>query len=78
MKKNCSSKQCCDNRYSAQTGGLIGIAFVAIHVVYHAMINHVPEAVYSHVLGEMVAGALGGAALFAGGSALCNWIKQPL
>jgi hypothetical protein len=76
MKKKCSSKQCCDNAYSARTGVLFGFAIAALHVVYHAVRNQIPESVYAHILAEMSAYVLGGAALFAAGSAICNWFSR--
>jgi hypothetical protein len=76
MKKGCSSAQCCDNAYSARSGALLGTAIGSLHIVYHALTNQVPEDIYQHVLGELIAGALGGSALFAAVSAACNWFKQ--
>jgi hypothetical protein len=77
MKNRCSSKQCCDNAYNTRTGVLFGIAVATLHIVHHALTNHVPESIEIHAVSEIVAGALGGAALFAAGSALCNWFNQP-
>ncbi len=75
MTRRCSSKPCCDNAYSTRTGGLIGMAVATLHIVHHALTNQIPENIELHAFSEMVAGTLGGAALFAAGSALCNWFR---
>ncbi len=51
------------------------MAIATLHIVHHALTNQIPGNIELHALSEMVAGALGGAALFAAGSALCNWFR---
>ncbi len=75
MTKRCSSKQCCDNAYNTRTGALLGMALATLHIVHHALTNHIPEGIELHAVTEMGAATLGGAALFAAGSALCNWFR---
>jgi hypothetical protein len=61
---------------SLLNGSLIGIAAGALHHVYHAVTNDIPENIYSHVIGELVAAALLCAGLFVGIATLRNWLKS--
>jgi hypothetical protein len=70
MKKERKAAQCWDSAYSAQNGALFGIAAASLYYVYRAMTNQIPENILAHVLGELVAFALGGTVLFAAASAL--------
>jgi hypothetical protein len=74
--KKCKSAQCCDNGYNAQNGALFGMAIVPLHQVYHALTQQIPENILAHVLSEWAAFAIGGAALFAAASAVCNLFSQ--
>jgi hypothetical protein len=51
------------------------LVVTSLHHVHHTLTNRVPDDLYSHVLGELSAFALGGAALFAAASAACNYFK---
>lgn len=46
-------------------GGLIGIAAAALHQIHHAITNDIPANPLLHVISEVIAGAVGGAILFA-------------
>ena len=76
MKRSFSSKQYHDNAISARTGALFGIAIVILHIVHHVLTRHLPEDIHLHVLSEMAAGTLGGAILFAAGSALFKLVQS--
>jgi hypothetical protein len=76
MRNGCKSPQCCDNAYSARIGVLFGVVFGSLHQVHHAFTHQIPENIPAHVVGELVAFALGGATLFAAGSAICNWFSR--
>jgi hypothetical protein len=76
MNRSFSSKQYHDNASSARTGALFGIAIVILHIVHHVLTRQLPEDIHLHVLSEMAAGTLGGAALFAAGSVLLNWFNR--
>jgi hypothetical protein len=60
---------------SAVNGSLVGIATATLHQVHHAISNNIPNDIITHVIGEMFAGALGGALLFAGVACLRNWLR---
>ena len=76
MTKRFSSKRCRDAVYNAQTGALFGTALGSLHMVHHALTNHVPEDIYTHVLRDLAVGALGSAVLFAAVSVICTWFSQ--
>ena len=50
---------------SAFYGSQIGIIIVALHIIHHVIIDDIPEDTLAHVVRELIAGALGGAILFA-------------
>jgi hypothetical protein len=52
------------------------MAIAALHHVHHVFTHQIPESIPAHVLGEWAAFAIGGAAVFAGASAVCNWFSQ--
>jgi uncharacterized membrane protein YdbT with pleckstrin-like domain len=62
-------------RSSAVNGGLAGIALAALHQVYSAIAGNIPDNIYAHVIGDFVAGAVGGAILFVAIAALRNHRK---
>ncbi|QRM32970.1 hypothetical protein [Microvirga sp. VF16] len=64
-------------RSSAIYGGLAGLAVAAFHQVHHVVFNNIPDDIYTHVIGEMVASVVGGAILFTGVAAFRNWLKTP-
>jgi hypothetical protein len=45
-------------------GGLIGIAVGALHQIYRAVTNDIPEDIYTRVVGEVLVWAISGAILF--------------
>ena len=51
-------------RSSALYGCLTGIALTSLHHVHQAISNNIPDDIYTHVISEMIVGALGGGALF--------------
>jgi len=75
MKKKCPSAQSWDTPGSALYVGLVGITVASLHHVHHAVTNRIPDNIPMHVLAEMAAGALSGAILFAGISAVRNRLK---
>jgi hypothetical protein len=62
-------------RSSAIYGGLAGIAIAALHHIYHAISSNIPDNIYAHVIGEIAAGAAGGALLFTAISIIRNHLK---
>jgi hypothetical protein len=60
---------------SAVNGCLTGVAVGAVHQVYRAVTNDIPENIYAQVTGEVIAGALIGALLFAGVAVVRNLIR---
>jgi ABC-type uncharacterized transport system permease subunit len=54
---------------------LVGIVLGALHEVYHVISNNIPDDIYVHVIGEFVAGAVGGTILFMVIAALRNRLK---
>ncbi len=75
MKRSFEPERKWSLRSSAVFGGLAGLALAAIHHVHHVIFNHIPKDVYTHVIGETVAGAVGSTILFAGVAALRDWLK---
>jgi hypothetical protein len=63
-------------RSSAINGSLSGIALAALHQVYRAISNNIPDNIYAQVIGEMIAGAVGGGILFMAISALRHRLKR--
>ena len=61
---------------SAINGALVGIVLAALHQVYHALSSNIPDDIYAHVIGEFVAGAVGGAILFMVISVTKNRLKD--
>jgi hypothetical protein len=59
---------------SAVYGCLIGVAVAAYHQVHHAISDDIPDNVYTHMFGELIAAGSGGAILFASVTALRNWL----
>jgi hypothetical protein len=49
---------------SAFCGCLVGLAGTALHQLYSAISNNIPDDIYTHVISEMIVGALGGGTLF--------------
>jgi hypothetical protein len=62
-------------RSSAVNGGLAGLAVAVFHHIHHVIFSNMPADIYTHVIGETIAGILGGAILFVGVTALRNWLK---
>ena len=62
-------------RSSAINGALAGIVLAALHELYHAVSSNIPDDIYVHVIGEFVAGAVGGAILFTVISVIRNHLK---
>jgi hypothetical protein len=56
-------------------GALAGFACACMYQFYRAVTFAIPQDLYVQVFGEVAAGVLGGGALFAIGSAVCNWAK---
>ncbi|WP_201842408.1 hypothetical protein [Microvirga zambiensis] len=60
----------------ALNGGLIGIAVGAIHQVYRAFTNDIPEEIYMQVVGEVIVAAICGAILFIVIAAIRNRLRR--
>jgi hypothetical protein len=67
-----------DLKSGAFYGMLVGLAATFLHHFYHALTLDFPENLYAHVVSELAAGSLGGAALFTAGCAFCNWFKETM
>jgi hypothetical protein len=65
-----------DDAFSARTGALFAMAIVPMHQIHHAITQRIPDDILLHVISEWVAFAIGGAALFAAASAICNLFSQ--
>jgi hypothetical protein len=61
---------------SAVYGCLTGIAVTSFHHVHQAISNDIPDNIYAHVLGGMIAGSLGSAILFVLIAAIRNRLRR--
>ena len=61
---------------SAVYGWSSGIAVGALRQIHFVVSNDVPTDAYMRVVGELAAGAFGGAILFAVGASLRNHLRQ--
>jgi hypothetical protein len=61
---------------SAVYGWLVGIAVSAVRQVHFVVSNDVPNDAYMRVVGELAAGAFGGAILFAMIASLRNHLRR--
>jgi hypothetical protein len=50
------------------------MVLTALHQIHHVILDDIPEDVLTHIVSEVVAGALGGAILFVVVSCLRRWL----
>ncbi len=75
MKKRDSQQEPWRIPDGAYYGSLLSLAVVAFHQIHHAVSGDIPEDPFLHVIGEVIAGSLGGALLFTAISAVRIWYK---
>jgi zinc transporter ZupT len=61
---------------SAFYGGLSGVAASALHQIHQGISSNLPEDLVAHVLGDVIAGAIGGTIIFVLIAVLRNWLWE--
>jgi hypothetical protein len=73
MKKRSRQKANWKIPDGAYYGSLLSLAIVPFHHIHHAVSGDIPEDPFLHIIGEVIAGSLGGALLFSVISVARNW-----